>query len=228
MSAIHSTLRLLEKMKAEEDEILVGYSGGKDSLVVMDLCAKTFSRVKAVYFYTVPGLEVIEKQMRYAKARWGVDVVRIPDFRAVIGMKDGIFCDAVPVLDKVPEFGLKEQYALAMEATKASRIAVGMKAADGLKRRQFFGNIRDSGDPVWDRLRIPIKDWRKKDVLDYLDANGIPRPDAVEGSVTSGVGLDHDSICWLRDNHPQDFQLFLKWFPYAEACIKRREWFGVR
>lgn len=228
MSVYHDTLRYLEAMKKEEDEILVGYSGGKDSLVVMDLCCKVFSRVKAINFYLVPDLEVINKQLRYAKTKWGIDVISIPHFILPIAIKEGLFCDPHPALDDVDEIGLKEHYAFAMDSARASRIAVGMKSADGLKRRQFFGNIRDSGDPIWNRLRLPIKDWRKKDVLDYLAANNIPLPDSQDGAVTSGVGLDHDSLCWLHDKHPADFKKLLKWFPYAEANIKRREWFGLR
>ena len=47
-------------------------------------------------------------------------------------------------------------------------------------------------------------------------------------SVTSGVGLDHASLCWLHDSHPEDFKKLLEWYPYAEACIWHREWYDVK
>jgi hypothetical protein len=127
----------------------------------------------------------------------------------------------------MPDMDLKTGYAYAMSVCEANVCATGMKDADGLPRRHFFANIRDGGNLFWNRLVHPVREWNKKDVLDYLQVNNIPIPEAEPGAVTTGVGLVHDALCWLHDRHPADFQKLLKWYPYAEAAIKRREWFGV-
>ena len=227
MSVYHDTLNELTALAGKRPAVLVAFSGGKDSLAVLDLCCKVFPRVSAFFSYTVPGLELNEHWMRLAKTRWGVEVVRQPSCATMWALKNGIWCDPVAAFDGLKEYELKEAWAYAMEATGVGLLATGMKDADGLKRRQFFENISRKPDPVWSNAIHPLRRWRKKDVLNYLRTNGIPVPEQEKGKVTSGVGFNHDSICWLHDTHPADWKIFTRWFPYAEACIKRREWFGV-
>lgn len=229
MSVLQISLDNLSTLARRESQILVSYSGGKDSLAVMDLCMKTFGpgRVKAFFWYTVPDLEYCNAQLRYAKTRWGIDPVQVPHWDMIMCMKNGLWCDQTPGLDDMPEIDLKMGYAYAMHVTDCGLCATGMKDADGLPRRQFFTNIRDGGNPFWQRLVHPIKKWTKKDVLDYLKANGIPVPNSEKGAVTTGVGLVHDALCWLHDSYPEDFKKLLRWYPYAEAAIKRRDWYGV-
>jgi 3'-phosphoadenosine 5'-phosphosulfate sulfotransferase (PAPS reductase)/FAD synthetase len=227
MSVYHDTLNHLRSLAAKHSEVLVAYSGGKDSLAVMELCAKIFTRVRAFNWYTAPGLRVTEQWMDFARTRWGVDPIMIPHWDIVQCKKVGLWCNPTIELDLLPEYGLREAYAHALDVARCEIVVAGMKRADGLKRRQFFANIRDSNDPFWTRLVNPIADWRKADVIGFLKANNIPLPQSIKGAVTSGVSLTHSGICWLHDNHPDDYRKLLKWFPYAEACIKRREWFGV-
>ena len=226
-SVYQSTFRRLEDAAKLHRRVLVGFSGGKDSLAVLDLCSKFFPEVVGFFKYTVPGLEVCEKQMRWAKERYGVEVAQFPTINTMLALQNGDWCDATD-LGLEDDYPLKASFKHAQNLTSTQLIATGMKDADGLKRRQFFANIRDGGDTFWHDVIHPLKDWRKKDVLDYLKVNKIPIPDSEPGAVTSGVGLDHGSLCWLHDRHPEDFKRLLKWFPYAEAAIKRREWFGVR
>jgi phosphoadenosine phosphosulfate reductase len=229
MSVAQKTVADLTALADKVPSILVSYSGGKDSLAVMELCTKVFGpgRVKAFFWFTVPDPEVCNQQLQLCRDRWGIDPVQIPHWDMVMCMKKGLWCDQKPGMEKLPDIDLKTGYAYAMEVCGAQVCATGMKDADGLPRRHFFANIRDGGNPFWNRLVHPIREWNKRDVLDYLKANGIPIPEAEPGAVTTGVGLVHDALCWLHDKHPNDFQKLLKWYPYAEAAIKRRDWFGV-
>ncbi|MGN6643836.1 MAG: phosphoadenosine phosphosulfate reductase domain-containing protein [Verrucomicrobiota bacterium] len=224
---LQKTIQALEARARINPVIAVSYSGGKDSLAVMDLCCKIFPTVRAFFWYCVPDLEVCNEWMRFAKERWNVEVVQLPHWDMMTAMKNGVWCDATKGIDKLPEMKLKDAYAYSLDLVETDFCATGMKDADGLPRRQFFANLRDSKDPIWRRLIFPIRDWNKKDVLDYLKTNGIPIPEAEPGAVTTGVGLNHDSLCWLHDKHPEDFKRLLKWYPYAEAAIKRRDWYGV-
>jgi len=227
-SVFQDSFRQLDKLAEQYNgECIVAFSGGKDSLAAIDLCAKAFTKVRAFFKFMVPGLEVCERQMRWARERYGIEVIQFPSIGVIEAKRDGVWCFPLDI-DLPPQgYPLKVSFQYAQELTGLKCIMTGMKDADGLKRRQFFANIRDGGDPIWHDVHHPIKDWRKKDVLDYLKVNKIPLPSAEKGSVTSGVGLDHDSLCWLHDEHKQDFEKLETWFPYAGAAIARRKFYGI-
>lgn len=228
MGVLSDTISALEEVASRHDRIAVAYSGGKDSLTVIDLCSKIFKRVECFFWYIVPGLDVCEKFIQQARDRWGVEPHQIPHWDIVNAYREAVYCEGFPDDVSVPELTLREAYSHAIVKCGCQIGACGMKLADGYKRRQFFANIRDIDNPVWRSILFPIKEWTKKDVVDYLAANKIERyASGSGGSAGSGIGLDNDSIIWLARNHPADFQKFLKWFPYGEAEVWRRRWYDV-
>jgi 3'-phosphoadenosine 5'-phosphosulfate sulfotransferase (PAPS reductase)/FAD synthetase len=211
----------LRELARKQPEALVGFSGGKDSFAVLDLATRTFKRVVAFHFYHVPGLQVIEQQISVAKERWGVEVVYYPHRIFLSALRGCLYCDEPDWADTLPELTLRESYEWIMHDTGIPLILTGAKKSDSLARRRFLANTES-----WDDIVYPIRDWNKFDVLGYLAAQKIPLPPS-SGGHTTGIGLDPASLCWLHDEHPEDFQRLLKWFPYAEAAVKRRDWYGV-
>lgn len=231
MAVLQDTLKLMQELAGAHDFAVVSFSGGKDSLVVMDLACKVFKHVEAFHWFMVPGLRYIEEQMMAAKRRWGVDVVQIPHWDLINALREGVFCDAHDVLFEVEPMTLRDGYAYALETFGARLILNGMKECDGMQRKMFFSRIErhigTANGAVWECIKSPIRKWHKRDVLDYLEANGIQPPRTPSGVVSFGVGLTHQSLTWLHDEYPDDYKKLLKWFPYAEAVLKRREWYGI-
>lgn len=214
------TIQKIESMAALCLSVLVSYSGGKDSLVVMDLCKKHFQNVKAFFMYFVPGLSVCERQLDYARQKWGVEIIQYPHWNYIQCLKQGVYCLNSTAHDKFPEWKLADVYNAVRHDTGVDLIATGSKASDSRWRK--FNLKNGTGDNVL----VPLLNWNKFDVLAYLKINGIPVPDSSGGQAT-GVDLSTPSILWLHDNHPEDFQKLLKHFPLAQAAIKRRDEYGV-
>lgn len=227
MSIFNDTLRMLEQHASTHDSVLVAFSGGKDSLVTLDLCCKIFPKVVAFHKWLVPGLEVIERQLDIARNRYKVPVLEYPSASFFEAQRDGLFCNPAPELQDMEDISLAETFYWPRMDTGIQLMATGMRASDGLKRRQFFANIRATGKSDWANTIFPIEHWRKIDVLTYLKVNKIPLPPAEKGSVTSGVGLNTESLLWLHDEFPRDFAKLKRFFPYIEAVVKRREYHGV-
>jgi len=211
-------LSLLAEM---HDSVLVSYSGGKDSLVCLDLASRAFKRVVCFFMYLVPGLDVIERQLAYARDRYGVEVLYYPHISLAKFYKNEVFCPALYKWDNVKELNLGYVYSAVSRDTGIDLIMTGAKKADSLWRRtKFFSFARR------DNVVHPLVDWNKYDVLAYLGIHNIPLPDS-SGRAATGVDLSTPSLCWLYDNHPGDFRKLCEYFPYAESVIYRREWYGI-
>jgi hypothetical protein len=222
MSILNATIRTLEEASRKSPQILVAYSGGKDSLAVMELCAKTFETVIAFHMYFVPGLKVVEEPLQYARERWGVEVMYYPHWAFFKSFKSGLYCDPGRYFDDIPDYNLAQIHAQAAVDTGIQLIAHGGKKADGLWRK--WALLHHQNKPY--EVIYPVVEWTKYDVFAYLKAQGIPIPDSA-GKRANGIGLDTPTLLWLHDEHPEDFATLETYFPYIRAVVYRREWYGI-
>lgn len=202
----------LEALALLHESCLVFYSGGKDSLAVMDLCRRAFRAAAGVFMYFVPGLAVAEERLDYARRRWGVEFLLLPHWMLGRFLKNGVYCPPRP---GVKELTLPAVHALARRETGVGLIAHGAKRADGSwRRRQMKATASDD-------LVSPLAAWNKWDVLSYLKANGIEPP-----GEKFDLDLSAKSLLWLHRDHPGDFARVCEVFPYAEAVVWRQRWYG--
>ena len=221
MSKIDTTLAELRQAAEKHDSVCVMYSGGKDSMTVMDLCCRTFKRVEAFYMYFVPGLESEEAKLRFCKDRFGVTVRQMPHWASIRSLRSWAYVDPQPALDLLPDWQLRDCYQLAMDDTGCPFVAAGAKKSDSSWRRRFM-----KGTEHWEFLLNPIADWNKFDTLGYLKAQGIPIPEARQGKNATGLDLSMASLRHLQDGHPDDFARLSEYFPYIGAAQAHREFFG--
>jgi phosphoadenosine phosphosulfate reductase len=219
MDVFGATSRLLSQNALAHQAVLVAYSGGKDSLVVLDLCAGAFERVVAGHLDFLPGLEVTESRLRYAQERWKCRVLRYPHGIYLRALKCGLYCPPVSSLRRAEEWSNADVWHLARQDSGIALVATGEKKRDFLARRGFIKSNRDPN------LIFPLADWHNADVLAYLQHHNIPVPDAPADH--SGVDLSTKSLLWLHDHHPDDFALMAEQFPFIETVVLRREWYDV-
>lgn len=215
-----ATSRAVREAALRADTVLVGYSGGKDSRVCLDLCCKAgFKKVVALYLYFVPGLACEEKGLEYARQRWKVPILQLPHPNFLYCLKQGVYCFEH---DSIEEPGHGGVFLHAMEEVGAQLVVTGNKLADGMwNRRQL--NAHKGKEGTW---LCPLKDWGKWDVLAYLRMNQIDLPqrsDERSASISPKVA----DLLWLADNHPEDWKLFCRWFPFAQAVVERRRMYDA-
>lgn len=220
MNRVQETFKILEAAARKTPAVCVAFSGGKDSLCVLDLCVRTFPRVEAFFMYFVPGLSFIEKQLEYARQRYHVTIRQYPHWAVVGAMQSGAFCPNHYRYDLL-EWKLHDVYSLAMFDSDTRLIATGAKRTDSLWRRKMLKSWGDRADVIY-----PCIGWNMFDILGYLKAQDIPLPDA-SGPVASGVDLATSELLFMYDHHPEDFAKIARCFPYIKAVVYRREWFGI-
>jgi phosphoadenosine phosphosulfate reductase len=230
---IARTLRLCDEQAQQHEAVVVAYSGGKDSLVTLDLCTRTFKRVEAFFMYWVPGLAIDAQQLEFARARWGVTVRQYPHWAMMQELRAGIYTHPSYRYELGAELTPEDVDALALADAHCTLMAVGMKMADGTWRATHLGPDGRRARRVRPYRFYPLANWLKWDVYAYLDMRGIPRPPerVAQGEQdrerTSSVNLTERSLFWLHDHHPDDFLRVQEYFPFVEALIWRRKFYGA-
>lgn len=208
------TLREARARAAGADAVLVAFSGGKDSLAVLDLCLRVFSRVEAFHWEFVPGLDYTRERVLDPLARLGVPCRLYDDPLSIKALKHGTFCDPWVELVGYRVPTEREMYEEAIDDTGIPLVATGKKKSDYRQRAFHMNAGRVFG---WH----PLRDWRKADVLSYLKVRGITPP--TSHADAGGIDLTAASLTWLRATYPGDFQKLLAYYPYAELAILRAE-----
>jgi phosphoadenosine phosphosulfate reductase len=204
--------------------ILVGLSGGKDSLVTLDLCCRNMSLVEAYYMYLVPGLETFEAPVDAAAKRHGVKVHKVPHWELARLVKHAVLRPHTAGSAELRERKLRDVEDALRKQTGIGWFAMGERASDSFTRR--FYTHKDDGVHVAPRRAFPIWDWLDGDVYSYLRVRKI-QPPAVDDGFTknrsSGFTLTGSCLSTLRRCNPDDYRRVLRMFPYAEAEVIKYE-----
>lgn len=221
MNKINETLDALKRARERSSSILVGFSGGKDSLVITDLCLRVFDRVEGFFMYLVPGLRCCEEQLELGRQRWNLKIHQYPHWLIRRYLKEGMYCFNHYRHDDLPDWTLQHVFDLAAAQTGIPLVATGAKESDSANRRRLLRWSPKNGNTVY-----PIQTWHKHDVIGYLKAHNIPLPPS-SGQRTTGVDLSTPELLWLHDHYKDDYEKVIKVFPLAAAIVFRRQWYGV-
>lgn len=224
MAGLRASVDICKRAAVFDSSVLVAISGGKDSLVTLDLCCQTFDRVEAFYMYLVPGIEVIERPMLAVARRLGVRVHMVPHWDLARLQKNAIFrMHSVTARDIETKKLGDIEYDLRVK-TGIRWIAYGYRAADSIARRLMCRTVK--GFDLNSQRIYPIWEWGVRDVLAYLRVKRIPVPmrmgtDGTRGM--SGFSLSREPILWLYHNAPDDYERVLERFPFVGVWVKKDE-----
>ena len=60
------------------DSVIVAFSGGKESIVTLDLCFRYFKRVVPFFMYICPDLSFQNKTIEWYEKKYQTEIIRIP------------------------------------------------------------------------------------------------------------------------------------------------------
>lgn len=203
------------------DSVLVGFSGGKDSIVTLDLCVKYFKNVVPFFMYLVPDLEFQERMLKRYENKYGIEIIRLPHFECSNFLKYGSFTMFDPTVDIV---GITDTYEYLRQRTGIYWIAAGERCADSIVRNAM---IKQSGSIDYKRGRFyPIAYWNKQEVLQYIKYKKLylsPEQKKIGFSFRSLAGCE---LATIKNMYPADYEKILKVYPFAGAAVERFEKYG--
>lgn len=215
---VTTTRRMRRLADASGGKVLVGLSGGKDSLVILDLCCRYIPQVEAYYMYLVPGLETFEAPVDAAALRHGVKVHKVPHWDVARLIRYAVLRPHVRGAEEIRLVKLSDVEASLRAQTGIDWVVLGERANDSYMRR-FYTRV-DDGVQTGPRKAYPVWDWLDADVYAYLRHRNITIPSVDPGFIknrSSGFTLTGKSLSALHRLHKADYQRVLRTFPYAEA-----------
>nr|DAR56033.1 MAG TPA: phosphoadenosine-phosphosulfate reductase [Caudoviricetes sp.] len=200
------------------NKCIVCFSGGKDSIVTLDLCARYFKHIHVVFMYSVPGLSFQEANLRWYEARYGIEIERIPHFMISEWMRYGLFRKgdySVPIVKPL------DVYQYLRLSSDMWWIAAGERIADSIVRRAM---IKNSGSIDDKRGRIyPVAHWNKAEVMRYIQHHKLklsPESTVLGHSFRS---LEPSEMALLKKHYPRDYAKVAEWYPFIEAAVRNYE-----
>lgn len=130
------TAATLNYLRRQSPEVILFYSGGKDSLVLLDLMAPHFRKIYCVFMYLIKDLDHIQPFMSWVKRYNNAELYQYPHWILAHYLKSNFYCiprsiDAPPI--KI--FKMADIEEKVRQKTGCEWIVYGNKQADSLNRR---------------------------------------------------------------------------------------------
>lgn len=222
MTPIRHAREVFARLRDTHDAVLLGYSGGKDSLVLADLAHAAGLRVVPFFLYVVRGISFQEKAIAWYERRYGETVLRRAHPALHDYIKYGLFRPRAHMEMKRLKWG--DVLDGLREETGIAPVLLGWKQTDSLDRRIVLRQLPMEAFGKGDRLVYPLSHWTDKMVMAYIRQHRIIEP--VRIGRAGDVALTPASLRFLRENYPQDYQRVLAEFPAAGALLFREDTYG--
>lgn len=212
----HSSM-VINTVREQTDRVILFYSCGKDSIVLINMVAPLFKEVICVYMYFVKDLNHINRFIQYSKSRYNnVRFLEVPHWNLSRALKIGLFCQ--PQKD-IKILRLRDVVERVRAKTGIEWCFIGMKQADSLNRRLMLRTY-ESEAINWDsKIAYPLSIWKKKEILSYIKFNNLPAPVEYSKEAGNGLWFDLKVYLWLKDNEPDDLKKILRAFPLSEKIL---------
>lgn len=217
-SQLYDPIRTMSKVTRE---VLVGFSGGKDSCVTLDICFRFFDRVQPFFMYQVPGMSFQERTIKWYEQKYGVKIIRMPHFETSEFLRYGLY--RAPDWN-VPVVSTLDAYSYLRDLTGIYYIAAGERIADSIVRRAM---IKHSGSIDIKRGRFyPIAYWTKSDVMQYCKVKKLYIGEESRKLGFSFRSLDGKTLSILKKYYPSDYEKVKRIYPLCESAVFRSEKYG--
>lgn len=208
----------VKTMSRVTDSVIVAFSGGKDSIVTLDICFRFFKNVKPFFMYIVPDLSFQERMLEWYEKKYQTEIMRIPHMDVCEFFHYGSFR---PADYSFPIVSINDIYRYVRLETDIWWIAAGERIDDSIVRRAM---MKKSGSIDEQRGRLyPISAWKKREVMQYIKFHNLYLSQDSRKLGFSFRSLSGKELLMMKQTFPDDYKKVLHLYPFAEASVKREE-----
>lgn len=214
-------LSTLSALRERTDSVIVAVSRGKDSLALLDLACRHFSRVEAFCMHVVAGLSFVENYLAYLERRYHVTIDRVPHWWLSHAFRQGTYR---PLTRSCPKITIRDVQEAQRRRTGLHWFLSGEKACDSLQRRGMLNSMAGGKfmPAIDDRAGVcyPLAWWTDRQVYAYLKTRQIPLPaDYRILGRSFSTQLDGKTLSLLAEHYHDDIAKIEEVFPFCRAAI---------
>lgn len=210
----------IKTMAKVTNSVIVAFSGGKESIVTLDLCKRYFKNVKAFFMYIVPDLSFQERTLQWYEKKYQIEIMRIPHMDVCEFFHYGSFRPGDPTF---PIVSITDIYKYVRLQTDVWWIAAGERIDDSIVRRAM---MKKSGSIDVQRGRLyPVSAWKKREIMDYIKFHNLYLSTDSRKLGFSFCSLWGKELSMVKQHFPDDYRKIINIYPFAEAGVLRYEQF---
>ena len=220
---------IIDELK-KESMVTLGFSTGKDSLACALILQELNIKFIPFFFYHIPELEFVERNIKMYEDKLGIEVVRLPHPMLYDYIRHQDFQDPKMInymaSYEFPHLSFEEliAYYLDNEGIEPDLYdVVGMRAAESFNRRKVFEKFTIKGIDKKKLKIYPIWNWKTDDVKGYIESKGVKLTPDYNIWRRSFDGLKYQFLYGVKKNYPLDWQKIKEYFPLIEIELYRYE-----
>jgi hypothetical protein len=224
-----SSEELCQYMAERNDQVILAFSTGKDSVGAWLILRKFFRRIVPYYCYLVPDLEFVERSLRYYEDFFETRIERLPHPSLYRMLNNLVFqapenCHIIEEME-LPNIDYEDLHQSIIGEhglPEGTFVAQGVRMVDSLMRRI---SLKRYG-PINERKRnfFAVFDWTKAKLIEEIRAAGVGLSVDYRLFGRSFDGIDFRFLKPVAEEYPEDYRRILEMFPLAELEIRRREY----
>lgn len=220
---VQTAIRIL-KERSKISNLMIGLSGGKDSLCLCELVKMAgISNVGYFNMEFLPNLRIQDDLMRFPCERFGIDfdsIVRVPSEHFNNCMHYSLYTwYSTKAKKDFPKMKRTDIFRFIAKKYKAS-IVVGTKKSDSMQMNRMVS--RGFGTCIY-----PMAEWGLNDVFTFMQKRNIAIPPLTKKGCR-GVGIDPNDLKFILDYYPDDFEAIEEVFPFVRALLLPYKYFGLK
>lgn len=216
MNLIANTFNIFKRVNT--DAVLVAFSGGKDSIVLLDLCLKYFKTVVPFYMYFVRDLEHVNKKLDQFEAYFKTEIIQIPHWMLSHYYARAYFRLDTKITD-IKRIYVRDIENSLREKTGIEWVCNGMRKSDSIQRAIMFKTYYLNAINFKSKRFHPVSHWASKDINIYIKLKNFPKPFDYGNKRVSGLDITKVNLKMIRDNYPEDYKKVLAEFPLADSQL---------